>query len=604
MGLLLDIFGMAGTLATLYDYISEKLKDDNKSFKSQIHKNIQVICKDAFEFLNESSEFKDIIPSFIDEVIYEEVVKALENKKLLNVDEIQKKLDIPRRDILDQLIKLIDKKLQTSFEYSQRDFNAWLRQEAKDIESSLGDIKKEIIQIQESLGIIKSGNMSYKKDEILKRQFFHDNAVAYSEYQFYEWKEKSERIYSILYKNNECIPVTLKDASVEINVSDCLTLLESRDCRHAILIGEGGMGKTYTCMTLGERYLKQDKQVIYIPLCDYSSDKSIKKSIIKTFGIESDSDYESLIDDDEIILLLDGYNEINAKFLYALFTEIKELRSKKCIQILLTSRSDVIHLETIDFTRFTFMPISNRTIDGWIEQYVSDGAKLNLSAELYDILRNPMLLKMYALNISDQVLIDNKQKSHFLNSPNTTGEIIWNFLEHQIIKAKAIYKPDIDVDGTDKGLGEDFGKILLRYLLPYIAYQVEKNEKSYFTLVDLEEYIDNFSVHFENNYKKINDLIQHKRTVNHFLNIEDKSTVLLKRCVDSFCIIKLRQIDSADDETYDFIHQHFRDILSATHIRNQMILNDKDVFIERNLPFHISRMLLEILQEHKYEPNR
>ena len=81
MGLLLDTFGIAGTFTTLYDTISEKLRDDSKVFRNQLRKNIVVICENAIEVLNESYEFKDIIPSFADEVIYEEVVRALEAKK-------------------------------------------------------------------------------------------------------------------------------------------------------------------------------------------------------------------------------------------------------------------------------------------------------------------------------------------------------------------------------------------------------------------------------------------------------------------------------------------------------------------------------------------
>ena len=151
MGILLEPFGIAVSFTTLYDFISRKFNDDNKVFKNQLRKNIMVICEAAREAFNESPEFANIIPSFVDDVIYEEVINALENKRQVNIDEMQKKLNITRRDIFEQLIEFIDIKLQTSFEYSQRDYNAWARQKATDIESLLGNIINEINEIKKIL---------------------------------------------------------------------------------------------------------------------------------------------------------------------------------------------------------------------------------------------------------------------------------------------------------------------------------------------------------------------------------------------------------------------------------------------------------------------
>jgi len=73
------MLGAAGSTATLYDFIIKKLKDDNKVFKNQLRKNITVICEAAIESLNDSPEFKNIIPPFADDVIYDGIIKALEN---------------------------------------------------------------------------------------------------------------------------------------------------------------------------------------------------------------------------------------------------------------------------------------------------------------------------------------------------------------------------------------------------------------------------------------------------------------------------------------------------------------------------------------------
>ena len=151
MGFFLDVFGMTGTLATLYDFVSGKLRDDNKVFKNQLRKNIIAVCEVAIEALNESYELKNIIPSFIDEVVYDEVVKALENREQWNLNEIQKKLNISNRSIFMQLMQRIDAKLHTSFEYSQKDYMAWSHQKMKDIEMLLASIQSDIVEIKEAV---------------------------------------------------------------------------------------------------------------------------------------------------------------------------------------------------------------------------------------------------------------------------------------------------------------------------------------------------------------------------------------------------------------------------------------------------------------------
>jgi len=423
-----------------------------------------------------------------------------------------------------------------------------------------------------------------------KRKVFLSNAKVYSERQFKEWKEKNEIIYSALYGNDERIPMTVKDGDNEYNINTLFAKLESQKCRHAVLVGEGGMGKTFTCMLLGERHLNE-KPVLYIPLCDYSLDRPIKKNIMRAFGVESDDDYEYLIDEEEMLILLDGFNEIKSEFAHAFFMELRDLKVGEHIQTLITSRTDMLHVETANFAKLLFVPISDKVIDVWLEKYAPDNRVLGFSHELYNILSNPMLLKIYAVNIRGQISLTHSQKSKFLDNPITAGEIIWNFLEHQIIKTKNIFE-----DGTEN---EGFGIIFFRFLLPYIAYQLESTEKSSFTLRDLKKYIGDFHSYFKTNCDYFDDLIRYEDTVINLLTAENKTGTLLEWCTESFCIIKLRQVGDAKSEAFDFIHQHFRDIFSAIFIKNQMELENKSVFTSRVLPHHVSQMLMEILQEHK-----
>ena len=407
-----------------------------------------------------------------------------------------------------------------------------------------------------------------------------------SQKQLNEWKARNGKLYHTLHEDDEYIPMKLKDdKNEEYNVDDFLSKLRKKFCPHAIIIGEEGMGKTTTCMRLWEIYLKK-KQVFYIPLYNYNIVNTVRKSIMETYNIETEFDYNHLMDNENVILLLDGFNEMKSKYNCDFFEELDKLSTKKNVQILITSRSDIVRFATIHFTKLTFEPINNEMTDKWLKEHVPNYITTALSKELYAVLSNPILLKIYAISVNGQSSSNQEQRTEFLSNPSTTGEIIWNFMEYQIVKSKNLREEK-----------EGFSKILFRYLLPYIAYRIESQGDYHFTLIELNKYIDEFENYFKENYNKFDDLIYHEDIVHDFFNKKGRTKFLLDLCKDNFCII--RPITGNKEDTYSFIHQYFRDIFSATHLKNQMKLRDTTVFTERIIPFYISRMLFEILQEHK-----
>jgi len=441
---------------------------------------------------------------------------------------------------------------------------------------------------------------------------------ASSEY-ITKWKKNNLIRYELLYEDNEYIPMTVKDANngdvyvIEDGTEDFLSQLKTRGYNHAVLTGDGGMGKTTTVLHILDKCLGKCKQAIYIPLNDYSPAKTLQKSIKAAFRIIGSNDsvltmkkFDDLINNDDIILLLDGFNEISdfdgdvdgERFIrskydneQAFFKEIAMFYDKKNIQILLTSRNDVNNyiINAGGFTKLQFEPITKQRIDKWLSDHLSDNDISSLSEMPCDVLGNPMLLKMYAVGVREQRLLNNSQKDGFLDKPNTAGEIIWNYMEHQIRKSINQYEE------RDKDRG--FSIFLFRHLVPYIAYRVEKKDGFSFTYDDVVEYVDAFESQIKDSYKK-HKLRSHAITV--FFDNPDRERYLL----DDICVNRYGLLErlSGGEDTFAFTHQHFRDVFSVTHIKNQMKLNDKNVFTERVFPFHITRMLLEILQEHKYLP--
>ena len=151
MEFFIGAIGLVGSGMTIYEFVNSKLKNDSKAFKSQIRKYISSICDTAIEAFEESPELQNIIPSFANDIIYEEVMAALESGQQVDMSQLKLKLEIGRDDIFNGFIRAVFMKLNESFEYSQRDYNAWSRQKSNDIANSVGGIKDEISQIKKSL---------------------------------------------------------------------------------------------------------------------------------------------------------------------------------------------------------------------------------------------------------------------------------------------------------------------------------------------------------------------------------------------------------------------------------------------------------------------
>jgi WD40 repeat protein len=455
---------------------------------------------------------------------------------------------------------------------------------------------KNIPEMKEAIEILRNGAEEIKKRHIYNFKYFKN--------EFYYYTKKNEGLYGNLYVNNQHIPIKLICNELSINIMD---FINDNNFRYACLTGEGGMGKTYTCINLGIKCIDKEKCVVYIPLHDYDKQYFIEESIKVAFGIQSETEdvYKDLINEEEIFILLDGYNEINSNYIDNFAKEFEELCSKSYLKILITSRNDDYkkiknELNAKKFEMLSFMLITNEIIDEWMKKYTSQNTKV-LPSE-YNVLRNPMFLKIYAYNINEQKKTINPEDYNFLKNPTTAGEIIWNFLEHQIIKSEESKYKNTKENNIDI-IREGFGKILLRYLLPCIAYNIEIDGKLDFELPDLEKYIKSFDKYYNENNNIVPDFIKYKSTINYFLyKLDDRANCLIEQCTKYFCIVY------ESGETYTFTHQYFRDIFSATHIKNQMELICKNksidisVFTQKTFLPHIIQMLSQILQEHKKKP--
>jgi phosphoglycerate kinase len=192
---------------------------------------------------------------------------------------------------------------------------------------------------------------------------------ANSVVQLDKWKRE---IDSVLRKDNEYIPMKIKDCSSEYAVEDILTKLKEKICSHTLLIGASGLGKTTTCIRLWDTCLKKNMQTFYVPLRVYTSTNTIHRNLVEVYGVD-ESSYNHLMDNENVVLLLDGFDEMEPVYNQIFLEELSKLVTKKRVQILITSRSNVVSAITNDFTLLTFEPIVKTDINEKFKKQIQEG---------------------------------------------------------------------------------------------------------------------------------------------------------------------------------------------------------------------------------------
>ncbi len=428
-------------------------------------------------------------------------------------------------------------------------------------------------------------------------------------------------------------PVRLNDAQDESNETNSLNALEAipriwkDDCRHAMLVGEGGMGKTVSLIRLWERLL-DDKNFnamlpvpIFIPLNEFNEQNTDEKrtnfiqKMIHRYYLQGDDRNVELLDilstplredsssTPSVILLLDGFNEVTIER-QQLFIELREIIEHwQGVQIIITSRLDMRStLNWNDFHLLTLLGLSETSIQNYLDKHKvclpnSDSATTH--QRLLNLLKNPMMLTLYASTCE----IHQKQKSnsHLNFKPNveSPGELLWNFTEAQVAK----YFTQTGIKDAKKYLY----KFLLNHLLPAIGYFMESEGRfeldgktlkttiaSFLAGITSEEFLDTFPDFDEDEaYLPLGKPDEQ----NQPLKITEIIKILSK---ELHMLVK-------EKSSYRFLHQNFRDFFAAVHILNQTnisLTNNKlsPLLKDTVISFYPRQYIGEIEGEHHNKP--
>jgi WD40 repeat protein len=399
-------------------------------------------------------------------------------------------------------------------------------------------------------------------------------------------------------------------------------------CCHALLKGEGGMGKTVSYIRLWEQYTAGDNYnpllpvPVFIPLNEYnetneSGKKEFIQQMIRRFYLDDSTHQRELMDVfkkpfkkstsgvPSVMLLLDGLNEVSIEKT-GLIIEIREiLEHWQGVQLIVSSRSDLRNnMGWTDFHLLELIGLSNQQIDKYLREWNSSllaSAKARVESEypIRELLKNPMMLTIYGASCEIVKIHGKNSQYDFKQRVEMPGDLLWNFIETQVVKCNLP-----DAQEGDKNV---FYKFLLKIMLPALGYEMEKVGRFQLTGDELDDILE----HYLKRFCQADFLCTFREyrgytpawTINGCL--PDKVFGIIKSLLNILSgelsmLVK-------EGHSYRFLHQNFRDFFAATHILNEISigLDKKELAVvlkERAIPIHILQYIGEVEGDHYCKP--
>ncbi|HLP44936.1 MAG TPA: NACHT domain-containing protein, partial [Candidatus Kapabacteria bacterium] len=296
------------------------------------------------------------------------------------------------------------------------------------------------------------------------------------------------------------------------SIIEVLPILWKSDVKHAVIVGEGGMGKTVSLIQWWENLLGSGEKSIPVPVpvfialnefnqvSEAKREGFILETIRKNYGLDKITldQIESIMKTPlqqgkgfipSMVLLLDGFNEITAEK-RQLLVELNRLAEQyPGLQVIMTSRFDMRG----NFNWSHWHPVRLKELeDEQVEKYLREqgmtGTAVSGKGRLGKLIKNPMMLTLYAASCEVQVKHRDSRYCSFKDKVESPGELLWNFIEAQVALL-----PDKVGPGEDKVFYYWF---LLKYLLPGLGFEMEKAGLFAFTYSQFRNHLDRLCIRY------------------------------------------------------------------------------------------------------------
>jgi len=397
------------------------------------------------------------------------------------------------------------------------------------------------------------------------------------------------------------------DGDSEPSSFDCaISRLEDEERKILLIYGAGGSGKTFMLLEQVHNAIeKNGKHFAYIPLNELTFFDKCKREIIKNpistylddviFGKRLDWKTQYAHTGTELLLYLDGFNEVSTELLPFLdgfldkrtlvASEISTLSISYNLKIIVASRFEDTLAELLGFGLESSIQELDEPI---IKEYLKNcgyNGKLPLPENLMDILKNPLMLTLFA-NTTQYNREDKKKIKNFCrwidgdSISMSDSVILWNYLNCDVVKVK---------NSRDKTICED--KVLkwlcVRFFLPRLAFYMQSKTDSFlFTEDELEAQIDltikwlkhtklttDMEYDANSSYSHLQELLRANKLSKRDWRYHDLFNYiesLSKYEVYYYITNEIRSLFGGEKEKMKFFHQSLRDSLAAIHLINTL----------------------------------
>lgn len=263
--------------------------------------------------------------------------------------------------------------------------------------------------------------------------------------------------------------VEMDGKTFEHGIQEILSTSWNSDKPHIILLADGGMGKSTmlldACRKMDNALYVSPESLLTIGygIEEYCAHELFDGSISRLRNFTRDKHSEP-----NLVLVVDGLNEVDGEAEQKFITEIKRLNLQKGIQVIISSRSD--------FTpRYSMSGYQVSALQQLSDEQVrtvfthEEWEEICETPTLLHLLRNPMMLTMYK-EVSP--VIEKHSEIEFLNWKKpiqTATDLLHNFYMSQI--AVLMDREGRTGDQIQKAARAVFD------VLPYVAYQLESHYK-------------------------------------------------------------------------------------------------------------------------------
>ncbi|HLP62103.1 MAG TPA: NACHT domain-containing protein [Candidatus Deferrimicrobium sp.] len=405
-------------------------------------------------------------------------------------------------------------------------------------------------------------------------------------------------------------------------IIEVLPILWKLDVKHTVIVGDGGMGKTVSLLQWWENLLESGEKLkpvpIFIALNEFNQvsearrEGFILETIRKNYGLgkinleQIESLMKTPLQQKEefipsIVLLLDGFNEITTEKRQMLIELNRLAEQYPGIQLIMTSRNDMRgNFNWNHWHPVRLKELEEDQVKTYLQEHSMTGTAVSGKGKLGKLIKNPMMLTLYAASCEVQVKHRDSRYCSFKDRVESPGELLWNFIEAQV----ALLPEKV-------GPGEDrvfYYWFLLKYLLPGLGFEMEKAGLFAFTYSQFRDHLDKLCLRFSqgeflDTVPQLDKYIDNLPLSECADEKESRKRAAFLR--DIFCGEMHMLVE--EGETLRFLHQDFRDFFAAVHILKELEVGIRKkeipgVLKERILDYYVRRYIGEIEEEHRCIP--